>query len=420
VNWRIKLIPNFVNVISLTAIQGANALFPLLVFPFLINVLGKDSFAKLVTTESIALYLLAISLYSFDTVGLQWIIESRRNSDKKSEASYFFNILGARLITFIISGSLIFVFYVWMGGKDYEVLLAWYAFVLGTILQNNYYFQARGNNLTLALCVVISRSISIALIYYNIDDSEDLVTAASIIGCSFLVSGLAAYITLSKYFATTGLELLDIKVMKSILRNGKYLFIGNLSVGLFRSSNVLILASVTTSASVASYALAEKIIKSIQALTRPLNQFFETNIIKEWSDKPIQEKNHLCALRLICKNTKNQIYLMLLVVTICIGALNYYKTRELFGGFDREAILLITIMSPSIIFGTANSMFGVVGLNLINKQYYFARVVFVVGIGILMFSIIFSNKFGSFGAASSFLFAEIFLLFGFLIGFLKK
>ena len=58
-----RLNSNLTNGLALVAIQGANALFPLLVFPFLLTVLGKDAFAELVVAEAMAFYVLTVCLY---------------------------------------------------------------------------------------------------------------------------------------------------------------------------------------------------------------------------------------------------------------------------------------------------------------------------------------------------------------------
>ena len=63
--------------------------------------------------------------------------------------------------------------------------------------------------------------------------------------------------------------------LKKLLIDGKEIFLGNISVLLFKDLNILIIKLITNSdIAISSYSISEKIIKSIQATTRPLNQFF--------------------------------------------------------------------------------------------------------------------------------------------------
>jgi PST family polysaccharide transporter len=418
--YTMKISASAINVFSLAAIQGANALFPLLVFPFLLFTMGKDAFSELVITESLALYLLAICLYSFDTTGVQSIIEARKNGERKTEAACFFNILGARLGLFLASSLLMVGLYYVFGQGELAVFVAWLSFVLGTILQCNYYFQATENNWRLAVFVLVSRLFAVLAIYSNISSEDDLLKASMLLAGSFLVSGVAAYTTLAIHFGETGVRTINVRTMISMIIEGRHLFFGNISVALFRSANVLILAGVANSTAVSSYALAEKVIKSLQALARPLNQLFATKAVIAWSAQPLEKRTSLAAFRLIWNNTRTQIYLMLAVMPASIGLIHLGHAWGFLPGFDNEVLMLISLMSPAVIFGVANAMFGVIGLNLIGAQSYFASAVFSVGGIIFLYSITASFLFASTGAATAYLLAEALLLVVFVMKYHQR
>jgi polysaccharide transporter, PST family len=408
-----------VNGLSLAAIQGANAIFPLLVYPFLLSKMGNVAFSELVTTESLALLILVISLYSFDTTGIQSIIDARKIGNKRMEADYFFNILGARLGLFLAASLLMLIIYTLIGNGKVMVLVAWLGFVLGTILQCNYYFQATESNLLLASFVVVSRLISAAAIYFCISSQGDLLKASMILAGSFLLSGVAAYTRIAVHFREAGIRAGNFTTIISMLIQGRHLFFGNISVALFRGANVLILARVSNSTAVSSYAIAEKVIKCLQALARPVNQFYETKAVKAWFLYDPEKRSTSTALRLIWKSTRMQIYLMLFVIPSSIILIYLGHERGFLPGFDNQSFMLIYLMSPAVLFGVANSMFGVIGLNLINAQRYFARAVFSVGIGIFLCSILASSLFAATGAAFAYLVAEILLLSTFVMRYFQ-
>ncbi|MFC6337425.1 oligosaccharide flippase family protein [Pseudomonas sp. CCM 7891] len=411
---------NLINGLSLVSIQGANALFPLLVFPFLLTVLGKDAFAELVVAEAMAFYVLTVCLYSFDTSGVHSIIEARKQGGASAEAECFFNILGTRIALFVVSAlPLAGAYHVFADGS-LTVLLAWLCFVLGMILQCNYYFQAIESNGLLAAFVLISRFCAVLAIYFFVDGAEDILLASMILAGSFLASGIAAFIFLLCRFGVGSMRSASAKAIISLLGEGRHLFFGNISVVLFRGANVLILTGVSNTAAVSTYAVAEKVVKSIQALARPLNQLFMPKAVKAWSLLALEHKTNLQAFDLIWKSTRIQICLMFFVLPIGVLAIYTSHILGFLPGFSDEVIILIALMAPAVIFGVANAMFGAVGLTLIGAQSYFATTVFAVGTSIFLFSLTVSYFFDAFGAALAFVLAEILLLISFVWKYLRK
>ncbi|MBJ2176863.1 oligosaccharide flippase family protein [Pseudomonas veronii] len=405
---------NLINGLSLVSIQGANALFPLLVFPFLLTVLGKDAFAELVVAEAMAFYVLTVCLYSFDTSGVHSIVEARKQGGPSAEAECFFNILGARITLFLVAAMPLAGAYHVFADGSLTVLLAWFCFVLGMILQCNYYFQAIESNWLLASFVLISRFCAVLAIYIFVNGAADVLLASMILAGSFLVSGIAAFIFFLCRFGVGSMRSVSVKAMIVLLGEGRHLFFGNISVALFRGANILILAGVSNSGAVSAYAVAEKVIKSLQALARPLNQLFMPKVVKVWSLLAVEDKTHLKAFDLIWKNTRIQICLMFVVLPFGVFAIYAGHSLGFLPGFSDEAIVLIVLMAPAVIFGVANAMFGAVGLTLIGAQSYFAGAVFAVGASIFLFSLTVSYFFNAFGAGIAFVLAEVLLLMAFV------
>lgn len=405
---------NVVNGMSLMAIQGANALFPLLVFPYLLTLLGKGAFAELVVAEAIAFYVLTVCLYSFDTSGVNSIVEARKQGGASAEAECFFNIFGARVFLFFVSAfPLVGAYYLFSDGS-LAVLLAWLCFVLGMIFQCNYYFQAVERNLPLAICVLVSRFCAVLAIYFFVSGAADLLLASLILAGSFLASGIAAFSYLLYRFGAGSLRSMSVGAIVALLGDGRHLFVGNISVALFRGANVLILAGVSNSAAVSAYAVAEKVIKSIQALARPLNQLFMPKAVKSWSLLQVEDKTPSRAFDLIWINTRIQVGVMFFVMPLGILAIYVGHYLGLLSGFGNDVLLLIVLMAPAVIFGVANAMFGAVGLTLIGAQAYFARAVFAVGGAIFMFSLLMSYFYSAVGASIAFVLAEMLLLIAFV------
>lgn len=406
-----------INVLSLAAIQGANALFPLLVFPYLLVVLGKDEFASLVVAEAIAFYMLTVCLYSFDTAGVQLIVDARLDSSGGAESKCFVNILAARVLLFIVATlacvGLLSIF----STIDLVMVVVWAMFAFGTVLQSNYYFQAIESNFVLASFVIVSRFTAVICVYLLVKGEDDALLASVILAGSYMVSGFSSLVFLSRRFRFSVVELISVSEVVELIWKGRHIFIGNLSVALFRGANVLILAWVSTSTAVSIYALAEKVIKSVQALTRPLNQLQTPKVFRGWAGLPEEYKSHLNAFRLIWKYSRIQIILMAIVLPLMVAFAHVLSAMGMLPGFESDVVVLISWMSPAVIFGVANSMFGSVGLSVIGRQSYFAKSVLVVGGGAFIISLLFSSIWGASGAGVAFVMAEILLLLAFIAGY---
>lgn len=398
------------NGLSLIAIQAANALFPLLVFPYLLFVLEKEVFAILVLAEAISFYVLTVSLYSFDTKGVQAIIEAREIGGKESEAACFYNIFSARILLFFVSSIVLVALNYFIINIRLDILMIWLLFALGMVLQSNFYFQAIERNLTLAFYVVASRIGAMLAIYYFVHNREDLLMASAILAGSYLASGMAAFTELVICFGVKALRFMSWKEISLLLTDGRHLFIGNISVALFRGANILILSGVSNATAVSIYALSEKSIKSVQALARPLTQVYAPKAIRSWASLEPSRKNKSTALNIVWRSTRLQLLLMSLVLPVFVLALFVGGLCGLLPGFNTDVIRLIAFMAPAVIFGVANSMFGAIGLNLISEQRYFARTVFYVGAFAFALSFLMSYFLGELGAGLTYVLAELSLL----------
>jgi len=391
---------NIINLLSLVAIQGGNALFPVLLLPYLYSILGDVKFSLLVISEAITFYILTICLYSFDVTGVKDLIVENNNEGKT-----YWSILFARLGLFFLSYFLVLMFSFVLVPKYFFLLLVWGGFPLGTILQSNYYFQAKEKNITFSLWVVTSRLLACLGIYFFVNNPADSLIAVTFLAGSFLLSGLISLFLISKSI-TFKFSYITVKNTLCILKNGFAIFLGNFSVSLFRGSNIIILSIVSTPHAIAVYSLAEKIIKSIQALARPLNQLAYPKVIKEY--KKSQSNNE--SLYLIWKYTKPQIYLLAIFLPVLIASFYFLITMNVWQGLDLEVLQLISIMLIVIFFGVSNYMFGTVGMNLIGEHNYYAKVIFKTGMLTIILSIALTYVLEEKGAAISFALGELILL----------
>lgn len=403
ISYKEKLLNNktALNLVALSAIQGANALIPILFFPYLIFTLGATLFARLAALEAIALYVVTVSLYSFEVISVQRLIEAKGKGDAEI-ARVYFETLYARIFLFLFSFCIVLtIFYIFFP-LDLIYAAVWMFLPLGQIFQSNYYYQAMERNLANALIIILSRLSFLAIGYFFVKGADDALVAHALIPLSYLVSGLLSVALVAKRVNSPP-PYIKISVIWEMLCSGWVLFFGNLAVVLYRNSNILILTAISGNAiAISAYAVAEKLVKMLQAICTPLNQLFFPRVISA-----LQLKNSL-PVKVIWKYTKPQIVIFLVFLPV-VNFLAYidFSYRQYI--FSENILPIFIIMSFAPLFGIANFMFGMVGLSAVKKSGLFARGTVLAGFSSVVLCVTSSHFFSAYGAAFSYLLAEVIL-----------
>lgn len=398
-----------INFLSLFVAQGSNAILPILVFPIILSRLGNLAYSKIVITESIIFIPYAFILYSFEVNGVSKIVNYRIEDKIKHISSLFSQVLIIRLVIFILSLLCIIISGFFIDQVDLYLLLIWLMFPLSYIFQNSYFYLGYQNNLPLAVLILFSRLICFGLIYYYLNKNSSIYLAPLFIGLSFIVGGLLSFLYIVLKY-NIKLSLPNFKDLKYQIIEGKEIFFGNISVLLFKDINVLIISFITKDPNlISSYSIAEKIVKSLQASIRPINQYFYPKGLILINN--FKEPNYI-AFREIFKVTKTQLMLILSIILsffIAIYILQNYNLLS-FLNDNKESIILISIMIFSVFFGVLNFMYGTLGLNHLGNKRYFAMSIFFTGLISLVTLMVFTKYFSIYGTAINFVISEIILL----------
>ena len=176
---------------------------------------------------------------------------------------------------------------------------------------------------------------------------------------------------------------------------------------LYRGSNTLLLNGLGASpVAISSYAIAEKYIKMIQAVTFPLTQVYAVRAVRALASQKLPEKINST----LWNNTKYQVVIssalsvsVLLVSEVLCSNQIWDQTREIRN--------LLALMLFSVLFGTINYMYGTIGLSSLGQERVYARVVFIAGITTVIVSSGLIVFISAVGAAIAYAFGEIFLTF---------
>lgn len=397
------------NLVSLAAIQVSNALIPLLVFPYVLTVVGAEAYTKLAMSEATAVAIIAVVLYSFEVDGTSRIIKLNWQKERGQVAHIFSSVLYARLFIFFVCVSIALVTAPFLDSKFADFLLVWLAIPLSYAIQPSWLFQAIENNSKLAIFTVSSRVLSAIFIYIFVKKPVDALLVPAIMGFFYVVSALVSLFYMHRLLGLK-LQKVPASVLMSFLRDGRKIFTGNLAVVLYRDLNVVILGIAQGSTTdIAAYSIAEKIIKGLQATMRPLNQIFFPKTLKLLGASKRVNRNHLKIIwPCIYPQLMALCLILILAITAAVIAISIFFPDKNIFEFYRIAILC-ALMIPATFFGVANFMLGVAGLNFLNEQKYMYRSILGSGMISIFFCYLLSMKFDAIGAALTFSIAEGFL-----------
>ncbi len=393
-------------VLELAVIQGANAIFPVLIFPFIMLNVGTDLFSNIVLSEALAMYVLIFSLYSFDIISVQKIISVNSTHD---EYKVFILTLVCRCILFVLISTFILITIFIINNTLLFYFSIFLLYPLGMILQSNYYYQATSNNKPLATFVILSRGIALCLVYFPFDFSPAFKSYyyVFVISGSYFLSGLMAILYV---FWKNKENRISIKAFEIVeyFKTGYHLFIANIFVLLYRNSNVLILGIISNPVATSMYATAEKIVKCVQSVATPLNQYYFTALLKSHKSK-LDGYNVGEYRQLVYANTKGQLKIMCAIILVCAiaGGAFFMATG---GSAINNIIAPLAIMTISILIGVANFMFGSVGLSIKGFKKEFSVMTGVAGCISIVLSFVFSYFLAEKGAAMAYVSAELILM----------
>lgn len=243
----------------LSALQVFNMLVPLFTYPYLIRVLGKETYGLVIYAQVIASYLVILVNFGFNTYATKEISIQRNNKEKLNEivnsifilkGVFFFISLFilALIIQFLPEASnhkLLFILSMWLCLYD-VIFPVWY-------------FQGIEKMKYITLLTLISRSIFIILIFILIKKPEHYLWVPMIHGIGAITSGIIAIIFIYRKEKIIIVIPSFTKIVKYFMYSINF-FISEISVKIFASSNKLIIGSFLGLTELAYYDLADRIV----------------------------------------------------------------------------------------------------------------------------------------------------------------
>ncbi len=271
------------NFLSLSSLQVANFILPLLTIPYLIRVLGLDLYGLLAFATAMTMYFIVLSDYGFNLTGTREISIHRDSRHKVIEifsAIFIIKIL-LMLLGLIILSAAIFLFEKLQ--KDWIIYYLTFGMVIGQVLFPVWFFQGMEKMKYISVLNLIAKIFFILSIFIFVKSKSDYYLVPLFNSLSFIFVGLISLYYIRKEF-NISLQWQKIGTLGFYLKDGWHVFVSSIAHILYTSSNVFILGIFSNNTTVGYYSIAEKVIGAVASIGSIINRVVFPYLSRIWKN----------------------------------------------------------------------------------------------------------------------------------------
>lgn len=387
------------NIFSLSFLQVANYVLPLLTVPYLVRILGPEKYGLINFSQAFIQYFILLTDYGFNLSATRKIAINRENKEKVSEifSAVFIIKFALLLISFLIMLLVVLSFKRFQG--DFYIFLYTFGMVIGNVLFPIWFFQGMENMKYITYFNILWKTIFTLLIFVLVRKQADYLMVPVLNSLGYIVIGVISLYFIHRKFAVK-YQLVRFKRLKEELRDGFYIFISGFATSLYTTSNAFILGLVTNNTIVGYYSAAEKIIRAVQYLNNPISQAIFPYISKLTTDS--KEKS----LSFIKKTTK-LVGSVNLLFSVMIFVLARPIVFILLGKQYTESIPVLRILAllPFII--SLSNIFGVQVMLNYGMEKLFSKIIVTASLINVALALVLSLLFKDIGVSYAVVITEL-------------
>lgn len=389
------------NIVSLSFLQAANYILPLLSIPYLLRVIGPENFGILAFATATIMYICLVTDYGFNLSATRQISIERENKKRVSEI--FSAVISVKLFLMLI-GFFILIILIVSFEKFYthrEVYFATFGLVIGQVLMPVWLFQGLETMRFITYINIFSKLFFTVLVFVFVDDKSDYLLVPIFTSAGAILAGLwSLEIAISK--AGVSFNVPNLADLKLQLTEGWHVFLSTIAISAYTLSTTLILGLFANYAVVGQFSAIEKIIQAAKGVYQPIAQAIYPLVGRKFKDNRIQG---FVFMRKIGKIIIPLIFLLSCGIYVFSDLLVYL----MFGAIFQDAVLLLKIMSPLPFIIALSNILGIqIMLNIGMKKAFTILLLGAAAIGVSL-NLVLVPLHHAFGTAYAILMVEIFV-----------
>ncbi len=306
-----RLMSNF---FSLSVLQAFTYILPLLTLPYLVRVLGVESFGLVMFAQAFIMFFAILVDYGFNLSATREI--SIHRDDKEKITEIFSSVMSIKFIimgvSFIILSIVVFSFEKF--SSHWELYYLTFLMVIGQALFPIWYFQGLERMKYITIVNITSKLIFTIAIFVFIQNEDDYILVPLLNGFGFILSGIIAqYIIFNKFNQTFKFNSLK---LKEHFKNGFHVFLSISSSTVLSATPILLIGTFLDYTMAGYYSAFEKLVSAIKSFFYIINQTFFPRLSKIFTENQSKYKALWKKLSIFTIAASILVYIVLFVVSI--------------------------------------------------------------------------------------------------------
>ncbi|MCF2501482.1 flippase [Dyadobacter chenhuakuii] len=391
------------NVLSLTVVQIATYVMPLISVPIISRIIGPEKYGIINFAAALITYFTLIISYSFDFSATRKLAKSPDDAALRNQI--FSEVFFTQCLLFALSTAAfaVLLFTVEDFKANQTVLIFSYTLCISLLFTQNWLYQAMQDLSKVALFNLISRLMFTASIILVIRQNEDYIWQPLLIGLSQTIVALLSFFWAIRRYKLKFLHT-PLRRCAQVLWEEKTIFLSLIFVNLYSSTNTVILGFFQSQEQVGYYTAGQRLIIIAQSvLAMPLAQAFYPFIGKAFGEGRQQ------GLQVVQKLVP-MIVLFLGTASIAMFVLGPFVITLFYGPQFEAAVPVFRILAIVPLLFSLNNVFGVqIMLNLGMDTQFFKISVAAAFVSILL-NLMLIRQWGYIGTTLNWLATELFIL----------
>lgn len=336
---RLKATKVLQNYSYMSALNIFGALISLLIYPYVIRVVGSEQYGLYVFLLAVVMYFQAVLDYGFDQPAAKAIVQNK--DDIGAQSRILSTVLIAKI--FLLIGILIvagFIIYV-IPILRQNALLIGILFIqpVSTILLPVWYFQGIKDMRSVTIIQLCIRLLQIPFIFWFVCAPEDILLYALIISATTLLGGFVGVLTILRH----GIRFVRVPInaIHSLLREGTPFFLTTITGMIKERTLTIVIGAMCGMQEVAVYDLANKIVQIPRLFTQSINAALFPEVVDNAPAQRVQR---------ILKHER----IIALIIVLCIILLGYPAIyllggKNMLGAYPLAIILSFTIYTYLVV-----------------------------------------------------------------------
>jgi len=388
------------NFFSLSTIEAANYILPLITVPYLVRVLGPAKFGLVAFAQALVQYFITFTDYGFQLTATRAISVAR---DDPGKVSRIFSAVTLTKAVFMLASFAVLsaiVFSVPKFRQDSLLYIFAFGMVIGDVLFPVWLFQGLERMKFIAALNLLARTLFVIAIFIFVRKESDYLYAPLITSAGTIVAGVVSMFVIASRLGIKFVLPPLPEILKQ-LKEGWNVFISMVSISLITTSNTFVLGLFATNEIVGYYSAGEKIINLVNKAFNPILVAVYPHIAKTAAEARDIAVIKLRKLFVLVMTTSFAVFAVIFVFSGLIVAV---VLGPKFG--PTEAVL--KVLSPIAFIVPVAYIFANLGLLPFKLDRYFARI-YIFG-GLLNLSLliilVYFLKAGEIGTAAAVLITQ--------------